>query len=156
MGPKARTVTWQAPEHHHVEKNGDWFWILWIVAITGAVIAFFFDDFLLSILIIIATTIMASIANRKPNIVSYAISTRGLRVDNTLYPFSSLDAFFINENSPRGPELLVRSKKLFMHMIVMPLPLEHIEDIEDILEVRLPEEQMEEPFAARILEIFGF
>ena len=156
MEPKVRVVAWEAPEHHHVEKNGDWFWVLWIAAFTGAAIAFFFDNLLLSILILIATSIMALIANREPEIISYAVTTRGIRVDDKLYPYSTLDAFYIDEDSPRGAELLVRSKKLFMHMIVMPIPPEHMEDIEDILEVKLPEEQMEEPVAARILEIFGF
>lgn len=156
MNPKARSVTWEAPAHHHIEKNGDWFWLLWVAAVTGAIIAFFFDDFLLSILILIAAAIMSLVANREPEIISYAITTRGLRVGEKLYPYSTLDAFYIDEDSPRGPELLVRSKKLFMQMIVMPLPAEYLEEIEDIIEVRLAEEHLEEPLAARILEIFGF
>ena len=43
-----------------------------------------------------------------------------------------------------------------MHLIIMPIPEEHIEDIEDILEARLPEELIEEPLGTKILEIFGF
>ena len=40
-----------------------------------------------------------------------------------------------------------------MHLIIMPIPEEHIEDI---LETRLPEEFIEEPLGSKILEIFGF
>lgn len=152
----ARSVTWEAPEHHHIEKGNDWFWALWIAALSAATAAFFFGNFLLAILLIIAAAVMALIANKEPDIVEFAVTTRGLRVGDKLYPYSTLDAFYIDEDSPRGPELLARSKRLFMFMIVMPLPPEYLEDIEDILETRLPEEHMEEPFATKLLEIFGF
>ncbi len=156
MADQARSITWEAPEHHHIEKGGDWFWALWIVSLSAAVAAVFFGNALLGILLVIAAAVMALVANKEPEIIQFAVTSRGLRVGGTLYPYSTLDAFYIDEDSPRGPELLARSKRLFMHMIVMPLPEDYIDDIEDILELRLPEEHMEEPFATKLMEIVGF
>lgn len=149
-------VTWEAPAHHHIEKGSDWFWALWIVALSVAGAAFFFDNLLLGLLIVIAASIMSYIANREPEIIEYAVTTRGLRVGDKLYPYSTLDAFYIDEDAPNGPELLARSKRLLLHMIVMPIPVQHIEDIEDVIETRLPEEHLEEPLATKLLEFFGF
>ncbi|MFT5037238.1 MAG: hypothetical protein ACI9VM_000816 [Candidatus Azotimanducaceae bacterium] len=156
MEALARSITWDAPAHHHIEKTSDWFWALGIVSLSAGAAAFFFGNYLLAILIIIAAGIMALLVNRPPEIVAYAITTRGLRVGDRLYPYSTLEAFYIDEDDPIGPQLLARSQKLFMPLIIMPIPEDHVEDIEDILEARLPEEHIEEPLATKILEIFGF
>jgi len=151
-----RSITWEAPAHNHTEKGSDWFWALGIIAVSSGAAALFFGNFLLTILILIAAAIVALIANREPDVVEYAVTTRGLRVGEALYPYSTLEAFYINEDDVNGPQLLARSEKVFMHLIIMPIPEEHIEDIEDILETRLPEEFMEEPLANKILEMLGF
>ncbi|MDC1205497.1 hypothetical protein N8083_01465 [Candidatus Pacebacteria bacterium] len=156
MALPARSITWEAPAHQHIEKTSDWFWALGIIAISAGTAAFFFNNFLLAILILIAAAIMALLANREPEVVAYAITSRGLRVGDRLYPYSTLEAFYIDEDHEAGPQLFARSKKLFMHLIIMPLPHEHIEDVEDILESKLPEEHIEEPLATKIFEIFGF
>ncbi len=156
MVEAARAVTWEALEHHHVEKNSDWFWVLGILAFAAAATAFFFGNFLLAILIIIGAGAIALVANREPQVIPYAVSTRGLRVNDQLYPYSALEAFYIDEDHELGPHLLARSQKLFGPLIIMPLPEEYVEEIEDILELRLPEEHIEEPVVNKILEIFGF
>lgn len=156
MALLARSITWEAPAHQHFEKTGDWFWALGIVVLSAGIAAFFFGNFLLAILILVAGGIMALLANREPEMVAYAVTSRGLRVGDRLYPYSTLEAFYIDEDHEHGPQLFARSKKLFMHLITMPIPEENIEDIEDILETKLPEEEIEEPIATKILEIFGF
>lgn len=156
MAETIRAVTWEAPEHHHVEKNGDWFWILGIITMVAAVASFFFGNFLFAILILIAGTTVGFIANQEPKTIPFAVSTRGLRMGNTLYPYSTLECFYLDEDHPMGPQLLARSTKLFMPLIIMPVPPEYLEEIETILETRLPEEHLEEPLANKLLEIFGF
>ena len=156
MADIARSVTWEAPEHHHIEKNGDWFWILGIMTIVGSIAAFFFGNFLFAILILIAGGTTALIGNQEPKVITFAISTRGLRVGSVLYPYSSLECFYLDEDAPHGPEVLARSNHLFMPLIIMPIPEEFIEEIESILESRLPEEHLEEPVGHKILELFGF
>jgi len=43
-----------------------------------------------------------------------------------------------------------------MPLLVIPLPAEYIDDIESILESRLPEDELEEPFLMKVFELFGF
>lgn len=156
MDAPLRGVSWQAPAHNHIEKNSDWFWVLGILSFSAGAAAFFFGNYLFAVLIILAAVVAALIANRKPPIIDFMVSNRGIRIDDTLYPYSTLDAYYIDEDDPAGPQLLLRSKKLFMHLIVCPIPEDTIDDIENILETRLPEEFLEEPLATKLLEIVGF
>lgn len=157
MALPARSVTWEAPAHNHTEKGSDWFWALGIIAASATAVCLFFGNILFGILIILAAATLALVANREPEIVAYAVTSRGLRVGDTLYPYSTLEAYYIDdEDEERGPQLLARSEKMFMHLVIMPLPEEYVDDIEDILAERLPEEHIEEPFAAKVMEVFGF
>lgn len=156
MAEATRAVTWEAPEHNHIEKSSDWFWALGIIALSGAVAAFFFGNFLLAVLILVGAFTMALVAVQKPKILAYSVSTRGIRVGEKIYPYSTLEAYFIDEENPQGPQLLIKSTHLYLPLIIMPIPVEYVDDIEDLLIDRLPEEELEEPLANKILEIFGF
>lgn len=157
MALPARSITWEAPAHHHTKKGSDWFWALGIIAFSASAASFFFGNFLLGILIVLAAATLALVANREPDTIAYAVTTRGLRVGDSLYPYSTLEAYYIDDEDEEDvPKLLARSEKMFMHLIVMPLPEDYIEDIESILEEKLPEEHIEEPFATKMLEIFGY
>lgn len=99
---------------------------------------------------------MALVTAKRPSIIPFSVSSRGIRVGERIYPYSTLEAYFIDEENPNGPQLLIRSKSLYMPLIIMPIPEEYVHDIEDLLLARLPEEELEEPLANKILEILGF
>ena len=156
MAEVINAVTWEAPEHHHIEKGSDWFWALGIIALCGAIAAFFFGNFLFAILILVGGGAMALATAKRPSVIPFAVSSRGIRVGEKLYPYSTLEAYFIDEENPNGPQLLLRSKHLYMPLIIMPIPEEYVHEIEDLLLTRLPEEELEEPLATKILEVLGF
>lgn len=155
MENPARAITWEAPEHHHVEKNGDWFWITGILTLVLTAVIFILGNFLLAIVVLLAGGMTILVANKTPEIIPFAVSTRGLRIGNTLYPYATLECFYIDEDHIDGPQLLARSTKLFMPLLIIPIPEEYIEEIEYILENRLPEEHLEEPLSHKVLELFG-
>jgi hypothetical protein len=154
--PVPREVTWEAPEHHHVEKNGDWFWILGILTVIVTVTTFFLGNTLFALLLLLAGITMGLVANREPDVIPFAVNNRGVRVGDTLYPYSTLECFYLDEDHELGPQLLVRSARLFMPLIIVPIPPDYVEEIESILAPRLPEEHLEEPLANKLLEIVGF
>ena len=151
-----RSVSWEAPEHRHIEKTTDWYWIVGIVAISASVVSIILDDILFSIVILLAATTMGIFGHRKPKILPFEISIRGVRVGETLYTYDSLEQYAIDEEAPEGPQLILRSRHYFMPLIILPLPEEYIDDIEAILGMKLPEVHMHEPLSHRLLEFFGF
>lgn len=156
MDEVTRAVTWEAPEHHHLEKGSDWFWVLGIVATAIAVAAFLLGNYLFALLIVIAGGLIGIIANREPEVIIFFVGTRGIRIGNELYPYNTLNAYDLNEDPERGAQLLLRSRRLFMPLLIVPIPEEYVDDIEDLIAPRLPHVELEEPFVHKFLEIIGF
>ena len=156
MAAKEKSITWEAPEHHHIEKGSDWYWVLGILALAGTVTAVLFGNLLFAIVIVLGAMLMTLVSLRGPDILTYTISTRGVRVEDELYTYSNLSSFCINEEDVQGPQLLLRSKGAFQQLIVIPLPEEAVEHVDDMLAARLPEEHLEESLAHKLLEFFGF
>lgn len=156
MSEQVDSITWEAYEHHYVRKTNDWFWILGILTIIFTTISILMNNMLFGILIFIAGLVIALHATVLPKVIPFAVTKRGLRVDDKLYPYSTLESFCIDEDCSTGPQLLVQSEKLFMTLIVVPIPEEYLDEIEDILASRLPEEHLEEPFVTKLLDYLGF
>jgi hypothetical protein len=156
MEPTPRSITWEAPEHHHVEKGNDWFFALVIIVIAIVIVAILFNNVLLALLLGLAGGALFVSASKRPSIIPFAVTVRGVKIDDRLYPFSTLDSYRIDEEDPRGPQLLLKSEKKMMPLMVMPIPIDHIDDIDSILQERLIEEDLEEPLFIKIMELFGF
>lgn len=156
MEPTPRSITWEAPEHHHVEKGNDWFFALAIIVVAIVVVAILFNNVLLAVLLGLAGGALAISAAKRPTIIPYAVTVRGVKIDDRIYPFATLDSYALDEEDPRGPQLLIKSKHKFMPLMVLPIPPDHIDDIEAILKEKLEEEELEEPLMMKILELFGF
>lgn len=151
-----KSITWEAPEHHHTEKTGEWYTALGIICLAGAAAAFMVGNGLFGILILLIGITVTITSLRAPEVITFSVSSRGIRVDERLYPFTSLESYYIDEEDPKGPQLLLKGERLMMPLIVIPLPADEVDEIEDIIRDRLPEERLEEPFFSKLLEFFGF
>ena len=156
MEQTPRSVTWEAPEHHHVEKGNDWFFALAIIVAAMVVVSILFNDVLFALLIGLAGGALAVSAAKRPSIIPFAVTIRGVRIDDELYPYATLESYAIDEDDPRGPQLLLKAKRRFMPLMVLPIPPDYVDEIEAILKEKLVEEELEEPFFMKLLELFGF
>ncbi len=156
MNEMARSVYWEAPEHNHIEKTGDWYWILGILAVAGSVASMIFNNVLFGVVILLAAMLMFITGNRKPRMLEFEVSANGVRIEHDLYPYATLESYYLDEFNLMNPQLILKSQKLFMPLIIIPIPEEYIVIIEQLVSTRLPEEHLEEPLAHKILEFFGF
>ena len=156
MEPALRSITWEAPEHHHVEKGNDWFFALAVIILALIIVAILFNNVLFALLIGLAGGALAVSAAKRPSIISYAVTVRGIKIDDQLHPFATLESYAIDEEDPKGPQLLIKSARKIMPLMVMPIPVDHVDDIETILKEKLDEEDLEEPLFVKVLELFGF
>lgn len=150
------SITWEAPEHNHVEKSGEWYAILIIISLAGSATAFAVGNLLFGILIILFAIVATMTSMTIPDIIPYSITQRGVRVNDRLYPFSELESYYIEEEDINGPQLLLKGQRFFSLLVVIPIPEEDIDDIEELIAARLPEEHLEEPFLVKVMEFFGF
>ncbi|HEY0964594.1 MAG TPA: hypothetical protein VGE31_02245 [Candidatus Paceibacterota bacterium] len=156
MEPEVRGVAWEAPQHHHVEKGNDWFFALALIVVALVVTAILLNNVMFALLLGIAGGVLAIAAAKRPAIVPYGVSVRGVKVEGESFPYGTLESFYIDEEDPRGPQLLIKTKRRSIPLLVLPLPPEHVDDIEVILKEKLPEEVIHEPLFLKILELFGF
>ena len=156
MEQTPRSVTWEAPEHHHIEKGNDWYFALAIIVVAIVVVAILFNNVLFALLLGLSGGALAVSAAKRPSIIPYAVTVRGIKAADQLYPHSTLESYHIDEDDHRGPQLLIKSGQKLMPLIVMPIPPDHVDDIEAILSEKLVEEELHEPLFVKILELFGF
>ncbi len=156
MEAPIHSLYWEAPEHRHIERSNDWYWILGILAGAGSIASIIFGNVLFGIVIILGALVMMLFAYRGPQTIPFEISKRGVRVANELHPFPTLESYYLDEAHVHGPQLLIKSKKLFAQLLVLPIPETYVEEIELIMASRLPEEFIEESLSQHLLEFFGF
>ncbi len=105
----ARTLYWEALEHTHPQRGSDWYWVLGIVAGAGAVAAILFGNVLFAVVILLAAMTLAIFATRGPSMIPYTVGPRGIRIGDELYPYSTLESFYLDEEAPGDVELLLKS-----------------------------------------------
>lgn len=156
--PLPKRIEWGAHEHEHQEKTPDWFWALGLITLVGIVASLFFGNPLLAILLLVGGLVMGLFATRRPHYAEFALTQRGVIVENTLYPYQTLDSFWIDDiDLHRPPRLLIKSQKIMMPLIILPIA----EDVDPDIVHRyllqyLMEEECVEPLAHKFMEALGF
>ena len=155
MEPQARAITWEAPEHYYQDKKSDWYLILGVVVIAIAVAAIMFGNVLFALLVIVSGVTLAVAAAKRPRVIPFGVSVRGVKIDEDIHLYTTLKAYCIDEEDPRGPQLIIQTQKRFTPLIVIPIPTEYVDDVEDIIRDRLAEKHLEQPVFMQILERLG-
>lgn len=148
-------MEWDAPDHLHTEKNSDWYWAVGIVTITAVTLTFMFGNVIFGILILIGVFSLLVHAGKKPKIIHVEINDRGLVVDDILYPFITLESFWIDAHERPG-KILLKSLKTFMPYIIVYIDEVDSEEVRDVLLNYIAETEHHEPLSQKIMERFGF
>lgn len=149
-------MEWEIPEYELSEKGSDWFWAVGIVSVSIAVTSIIFNNVLFALVILLSALALTLHAVRKPPLMHVILSHRGVRINDLFYPYNTLDSFWVEDQfHPR--KLIIKSRKFFMSLIVVPLPDDlESDDLRDYLDDFLPSEEHHEPFLQKVLEYFGF
>jgi hypothetical protein len=149
-------IIWHTLEYKKKEKNADWYWAVIIIAISIVVTSIMMHNILFAILVVLSVTTLLMFSNREPMVIEVEINDRGIRVEKELYPFTSLEAFWIDLSDRDDPKIILRSKKAVMPLIVIPIDEYNHEDIRLVLLDKLGEKEMHEPFSQKIMTKLGF
>lgn len=157
MAPRSdQIISWEAYEYPVQEKSSDWFWIVGIVGIAGAVTSLVLGNMLFALIILLAATAGIILSMREPDVASFSLLPRGVRINDELIPYSSIDCFCIDEEHRHGPQLFLRTRSILNPFISITIPEDYIDVIDAFLRNKLNEEELDEPFGHRALEFFGF
>jgi|TARA_Y100000310_G_scaffold342803_1_gene447527 hypothetical protein len=149
-------IHWKAFEYEHKEKSPDWFWALGIIAVAVAVTAIILNNVLLAILVLVGAFTLALYAAKKPDEASFELNDRGVVINKRMYPYQTLESFCVLDEEDESPKLLIKSKKILMPHIVIPISNVHPTEVHSHLITYLEEEEQDEPFSHKIMEYLGF
>lgn len=152
-----KSIEWQSLEHQHKIRSSDWFWIVGVVSIAGAILAVYFGNIIMAILIIIAGFTSILHGHTEPRILTFKINRRGVQAGSTLYSYSTLESFWV-EDEHIHDKIIIKSQKFLMPYIILPYDSTKIDpdDIRNYLLEYMDEEEMEEPVLQQVMENLGF
>lgn len=149
-------LKWEAKEYEQTEKGSDWFWALGIISISIAVTSIILNNLLFAIVVLVGAFALGTYAKKPAEIIHLEINQRGVLINSTLYLYSSLESFWVEEVE-ESPKLLIKSAKTFVPLIVAPLSeVVDREELRDYLLDHLDEEEHSEPLSQKIMERLGF
>jgi hypothetical protein len=145
---------WRASEHQHIERGSDWYWALGVIALSLAITSILFNNFLFALLIVIAAITFGMLASRPPRIIDVALGDRGLMLDDTLYSYEEMYAFWITADDE--PTLLIDTPRFMTPDLVIPLDDIDPESVRTyLLEQQVPEVLLRESFLYKVMEFIG-
>lgn len=151
---KGEVIRWHT--HPHAEpKSADWYLALGIIAVAGAATSFILGNILFSILIVVGALSLSLHAARHHQEIVVEINQRGLVLNETLYPYESLESFWVEENESM-PKLFIKLERAIVPQLTIFLEDMAPDIVREFLLEHLEEEEMAEPFTQKIAEFFGF
>ncbi|MBX4198807.1 hypothetical protein KW800_00825 [Candidatus Parcubacteria bacterium] len=156
MAKSTFTLEWQAREYEHKERSQDWFWAAGIITAGLALVAFIFGNIIFGILILLSAFSLALFINRPPTDLHIAVTELGVTRGKLFYPVETLASFWIDTDHPHK-KVILRSKKLLMPLVVVPLGEDvDPERLHSLFMKILPEEYHPLPLPEKVLEYLGF
>ena len=147
-------LTWATHEYYHSPKTSDWFWALGIVAAACVFISVLLGNILFAVFIALAAFAVSLYAARRPKQISVEINQKGIRVNDTLFPFAHIKEFALAIDI-RSPVLVVTIDKLLMPHILIPLGEIDPEIVRATLSPRPKEGHYQEPLSIKLFDAFG-
>lgn len=114
-------LQWQSPEHRFDKKSNDWYWILGIISVGAAVLAFYFDNFLFGVFIIIAAFTIGILSWKETKSVQIKITDKGIFFGPFLYPWGSYRSFWIETEHIHGSRILLNPINNFLPLVIIPI-----------------------------------
>ncbi len=149
-------LEWTALEYEEKERGNDWFWALGVIVVASSVTSFIYSNYFFGLLLIIAGILLVIFAVKKPDLVFYELNEKGLKIRNRLFPYENIKSFWIKRENEK-PMLFIKSERLFMPIISMPINPNHMEEIKNaMLSKNVLEEEMKGHVSEKIMDSLGF
>lgn len=140
--PQIDAVQWQAPEYVQHARTPLWYVGFWAVVVVLVLVAIFvLQSWSFAILVPAMAVALMMYSHRPPRLMSYALSQRGLYINDQLHPLSEFKSFGIMQQD-QLPSLMLIPTKRFKPGITVYFPSEVGEQIVDMLGSRVPMQEL--------------
>lgn len=148
-------LEWSALEYEEKEREADWFWALGTIVVASSLAAIIYGNYFFAVLLVISGILLGFFAIKKPDMVSFELNDKGLKVRTRFYPYENIKSFWV-QTEPK-PVLFIKTERVFMPIIAVPLEESFSTSVRDtFLSKNVPEEEMKEHVSEKIMESLGF
>ena len=145
-------IEWETLEFEPHEKTNDWYWILGIVAVVGAIIAIVFGNTLFGILIILSGFVIGIYASKHPDTLHCVVDRRAIYVNNVTYLHKDIDTFWIDETREHKTKLLLTLKNRFSFQVAIPIANVDIDELHEFISAYVHEEEQNESLTEQVMD----
>ena len=146
-------IEWDTLEFEPHDKSGDWYWILGILVVFGALMAIVFGNILFALIIIMSGFLIGLYASKHPDTLECYVDRRGVHVNSTSYLFKDIDTFWIDESRVNRTKLLLTMKNRFAIQVAIPINEDvDLDYLHEYLRSYAREEEQGESIAEQLIE----
>jgi hypothetical protein len=158
MDTQEHVYRWQAPEYAFRKKSVDWYWWFALGTVGLITLAVYTNNILFAFVIAIGSFSLLLYVIRPPRIFDYKATVRGIKIEKKLYPYQTIDHFWINDHGDENTEkiLLLQAQRRMAPLMVIPLGNANIDELRHFLLDFMEEQEIHEPFGQRIMGWLGF
>lgn len=141
----------------HTNRSIDWFWAIGIITLIGAVTAFIVGNSLFGVFILLGGSLLFYTNLHHGDSSTVHINEKEITWNGLSYKSKKMKGFAIVKNSKEEDILIVRTDRFFMPMLILHIA-ESVPrtELSDMLEKRIPKEDLREPPANALAERLGF
>ena len=150
---------WESTEFEFKKKSKQWYIMVGVTGLVLIIASILLQNYLFSFLILLGTLMMLVMSSQKPMNFPIEVSGHGIKVANKMYPYSQIEAFWINRNKNGIMNLIIMTDERITPLMSFIIP----DDIEfDILDLRdylaefIEEKEMTESVSQRLMDRIGF
>lgn len=147
-------IAWHVDTHEHQERSTDWYWGLGLITLTAAGISVFVGNALFAVILLMGAGSLGVLIARGPREHEVRLTPRGLSMDGTLYKWSTVESFWVEEN--RTPHLLVTTQGILHPQLVIPLgDPNRARNVREYLRRLVKEEEQEPHLGHDVAQMLG-
>jgi hypothetical protein len=119
---------WEGREYDYNPKSADWYWALGIVAVASTLAAILFGGYLIAVLIVIATSVIALHAAKEPPIHHFRLVDSGIMIGDDLHSFQKMSSFCVLEDTAGELPPILSIKTESWHSPHLLIPLQGVDE----------------------------
>ena len=149
-------VSWQAPEYSQPQNSYERAVLAGIIAAGFFAGSLIIKNYLLAVIVFLVYAILYIYSVRKPLMINFALTSRGIKIGSRLYEFEDLKSFWIFYDPPHQKELSIESKKVIMPYVKIPISDVKPAELRRQLIKYLPEKKHEESLTDILARRLGY
>ena len=151
-------LEWEGREYDHNPKDTDWYWTLGILAVAGTIASLLFSNYLLALLIIIATAALALHAAKVPPLHRFRLVEQGIMIGDEMHPFEKMISFSVLEDieGEFPPMISIKTESWLSPHLIIPLENVDVDMVYGYFLQHVDEEEHKHSLADLVAAWLGF